>query len=57
MILIRHAHVYGPEHSDADLVLSDSDTMEIDTVVAKGTVMISGKKVLKRGTFEYEGRT
>lgn len=40
------------EHSDADLVLSDSDTLEIDTVIAKGTVMISGKRVLKKGTFE-----
>lgn len=41
------------EHADADLVLSDSDTLEIDTVIAKGTVLISGKKVLKKGTFEY----
>lgn len=41
------------EGSDADLVLSDSDTLEIDTVIAKGTVMISQKRVLKRGTFEH----
>lgn len=40
------------EHSDADLVLSDSDTWEIDTVIARGSVVISDKKVLKRGTFE-----
>lgn len=41
------------EHADADLVLSDSDTLEIDTVIAKGNVMISEKEVLKRGTFEH----
>lgn len=40
------------EYSDADLVLSDADTLDIDTVIAKGTVLISGKRVLKRGTFE-----
>lgn len=41
------------ESADADLVLSASDTLEIDTVLAKGEVMISEGKVLKRGTFEY----
>lgn len=40
------------EEADADLVLSDSDTLEIDTVIAKGRLMISGKQVLVRGTFE-----
>ena len=42
------------EGADADLVLSSRDTLEIDTVIAKGCVMISGGRVLKRGTFEYE---
>lgn len=42
------------EHADADLVLSDSDTLKIDTVIAKGCVLISEKRVLKRGTFEHE---
>lgn len=42
------------EHADADLVLSASDTLEIDTVIAKGVCMISGQEVLKRGTFEYK---
>ncbi|MCI7263681.1 MAG: beta-aspartyl-peptidase [Clostridiaceae bacterium] len=42
------------EGADADLVLSSRDTLEIDTVIAGGCVMISNGKVLKRGTFEYE---
>ena len=41
------------ESADADLVLSASDTLEIDTVIAKGVTLISEGKVLKRGTFEY----
>lgn len=41
------------ESADADLVLSASDTLEIDTVIAKGEPVISEGKVLKRGTFEY----
>ena len=41
------------ENADADLVLSDSDTLEIHTVLAKGELMVSEKRVLKRGTFEY----
>lgn len=40
------------EHADADLVLADRDTMEIDTVIAKGTLMIYRKEVLVKGTFE-----
>lgn len=40
------------EGADADLVMADAKTLEIDTVIAKGTVMISGKQVLKKGTFE-----
>lgn len=40
------------EGADADLVMADADSLEIDTVIARGTVMISGKQVLKKGTFE-----
>ncbi len=40
------------EGADADLVLSDAKTLEINTVMAKGTIMISEKKVLVKGTFE-----
>ena len=40
------------EGADADLVLSDAKTLEIHTVMAKGTIMISEKKVLVKGTFE-----
>ena len=41
------------ECADADLVLSDSDTLEISSVLAKGQLMVSEGQVLKRGTFEY----
>lgn len=41
------------EYADADLVLSASDTLEIDTVIARGETVVSGGEVLKRGTFEY----
>lgn len=40
------------EGADADLVMADEETLEIDTVIAKGTVMIRGKQVLVKGTFE-----
>lgn len=40
------------EDADADLVLADADTLEIDTVMAKGQLLISGKEVLVKGTFE-----
>ena len=45
------------EHVDADLVLADAHTLEIDTVIAKGVRMISGGKVLVRGTFERAEQT
>ena len=41
------------ENADADLVLADSETLEIDSVMARGQLMVSGRRVLKRGTFEY----
>ena len=37
---------------DADLVLLDRDTLEIDTVLAKGKPMILHKDILHKGTFE-----
>lgn len=37
---------------DADLVLLDPNTLEIDTVVAKGRLMMKGGQVLAKGTFE-----
>lgn len=37
---------------DADLVLLDKDTLEIDTVIAKGRLMLEGRRVLVYGTFE-----
>lgn len=40
------------EGADADLVMADEETLEIDTVIAKGTVMIRGKQILVKGTFE-----
>lgn len=40
------------ENADADLVLADEKTLEIDTVFAKGRLMIYGGKVLIKGTFE-----
>lgn len=32
------------EHADADLVLADAKTLEIDTVIAKGQIMVSEKR-------------
>lgn len=40
------------EGMDADLVLADQDTLEIDTVFARGQQMMSGKEILVKGTFE-----
>ena len=37
---------------DADVVLVDRATLEIDTVIAKGRTMMAGKRVLVAGTFE-----
>jgi beta-aspartyl-dipeptidase (metallo-type) len=37
---------------DADIVLVDKKTLEIDTVIAKGRTMVAGGKVLVKGTFE-----
>lgn len=37
---------------DADLVLADKYTLELDTVMAKGRLMIQEKQILVKGTFE-----
>ncbi|WP_223701938.1 beta-aspartyl-peptidase [Sutcliffiella deserti] len=37
---------------DADLVILDQDTLNIQTVIAKGKVMVLNGKVLVKGTFE-----
>jgi len=37
---------------DADLVILDEDTLEIDTVIAMGITMIENKKIMVYGTFE-----
>lgn len=51
LLKLEHKGIIA-ENADADLVLADSDTMEIDTVIAKGRLMISGKEILVKGTFE-----
>ena len=40
------------EGMDGDLVLAEKETLVIDTVIAKGVVMVREGKVLVRGTFE-----
>lgn len=37
---------------DADLVLLDKETLAVDSVIARGRVMIRNKEILVRGTFE-----
>lgn len=37
---------------DADIVLIDNETLDIDTVIAKGQVMMQDKELKVRGTFE-----
>jgi beta-aspartyl-dipeptidase (metallo-type) len=37
---------------DADLVLLDRHSLDIDTVIAKGETMILNKEIIVRGTFE-----
>ena len=40
------------EQADADLVLADENTLELETVMAKGVLMLHEKKILVKGTFE-----
>lgn len=37
---------------DADLILADKDTLDIDTVLAKGHIMVENGQPVVRGTFE-----
>ncbi|MFT9494824.1 beta-aspartyl-peptidase [Anaerosolibacter sp.] len=39
-------------HRDADLILVDQKTLTIDTVIAKGKVMVQGGQAVVKGTFE-----
>ena len=43
---------YIEQGRDADLVLLDKNTLEIDTVIALGKTMVMGGKPIVRGTFE-----
>ncbi|MBW4829182.1 MAG: beta-aspartyl-peptidase [Clostridiaceae bacterium] len=43
---------YIEKGRDADIVLLDADTFEIDTVIAKGQVMVQNKEAVVKGTFE-----
>lgn len=40
------------KHYDADLCILEEKTLDIDTVIARGKVMVKDKKVLEYGTFE-----
>ena len=40
------------EGNDADLVLTDPDTLELQTVIARGQVMLRDGKLLVKGSFE-----
>lgn len=40
------------EGLDADLVIVDSETFNIDSVIAKGRLMVSNGEILVKGTFE-----
>ncbi|MDY3920450.1 MAG: beta-aspartyl-peptidase [Candidatus Limivivens sp.] len=42
------------EGADADLVLADAQTLELQTLLARGQLMISEKQILVKGTFEEE---
>lgn len=53
------AKIYGlsakgkiAEGKDADLVIVDKSSLEIETVIAKGQIMIKDKAILVKGTFE-----
>lgn len=42
------------EGKDADLVLADEETLEIDTVIAMGKLMLCHGQILEKGTFEAQ---
>ncbi len=43
---------YIKEGKDADIVFLDKDTFEINTVIAKGQVMVQNSQAVVKGTFE-----
>ncbi|MCA1056521.1 beta-aspartyl-peptidase [Rossellomorea aquimaris] len=43
---------YVKEGADADLVLLDKESFDIDTVLAKGKIMVESGKAIVKGTFE-----
>lgn len=51
-ILKLNSKGYLKEEKDADIVLLDKESLDIDTVMAMGKVMIKNKEVLVKGTFE-----
>lgn len=40
------------EGRDADIVIVDKETLEVETVLAKGKIMVRNKEVVVKGTFE-----
>lgn len=42
---------YVQKNADADMLLLD-DNLEVDTVIAKGSVLMKGKELLVKGTYE-----
>lgn len=40
------------KEKDADILLLDKNTLDIDTVIAKGKILMRNKEVLVKGTFE-----
>lgn len=51
-ILKLYRKGYIKEGMDSDVVLIDKDTLEIDTVIAMGRVMILEGEIIVKGTFE-----
>jgi len=51
-ILKLQSKGYIKEKNDADIVLLDKDSLEIDTVIAMGKIMIKEKNIIVKGTFE-----
>lgn len=51
-VLKLHGKGRIQKHFDADLCLLEEGTLDINTVIAKGKVMVKDKEVLEYGTFE-----
>ncbi|MTI71314.1 MAG: beta-aspartyl-peptidase [Firmicutes bacterium] len=43
---------YIEEKKDADIVILDKENLDIDTVIARGNLMIDKKEIIIKGTFE-----